>query len=563
MAPHVRLSILCTKRALAVVLAGTLLVAGLAGCSGRVTEVPAGASPPAPEPAPKPSAAPTPSPGSTPTPAQQPTVPPGYEFRLKTSFELEGELWTEGASEAISPGGGYTLAVQTSPQATRIVALTLSGDRPAEESVVALHSTSKSQAATRYFGYYPIGWISDTRCVFAVQGTQLAGPNQGKPGVAIHVAGIAPGKAAESTEVAFIPTKDGTTLSSSVHAGKAFLQVPGAIWEFSMADQTLRLVKGELPLTDRYIGQFSPQISPDAKYYMYDRWEDGHAGIYLLDTATGQERLLSGPGESASFYPSWSPDGRFIAAYSVERKKSPAPGVEQYPLNAFDVVYGEEGPLAAGAAITVFDLSGKVIQIVRVEGKWVTHFRWSPDSTHLAFVTGVVVRGQDILPDVEPDEIWMTSVASAPFLLAPVSHRAPAERVYVGIGAVDEDNRGVVYTEFREESITTRRARTGASGAAPDEIAGELDGWEVQRVPGYPSVGIVYSEGMPSVWAMTPEKWARIFASGTGRFLLLAGYNGEVLVVADSPLINWYAYKPGTSVGKTVVRVYRWVKTQS
>jgi len=443
-----------------------------------------------------------------------------------------------------------------------MVALDLSGDRPTGESVVALHSTIKARASTPYFSYYPVGWISETRCVFAVQGTQTAGPNKGRRGVAVHVADVATGKTSESWEVAFIPTKDGTTLSSPVRAGKAFLQVPGAIWEFVMADQTLRLVKGNLPLGDRHLGQFSPQISPDGKHYMYDRWEDGLAGIYLLDTATGEERLLSGPGESASFYPSWSPDGRLIAAYTAERKKSPAPGVEQYPLNAFDVVYGEEGPLAAGAAITVFDLSGKVVQTVRVEGKWVTHFRWSPDSIHLGFVAGPVLRGEDILPDIEPDGLWLAKVGESPALLTAIGHSTPAERVYVGICAVDEDNRGLVYTEFREKSIATRRARVGAGGDAQDEIPGELNGWQVQRVPGYPSAGIVYSEGTPSVWTLTPEKWTRILASGTGHSLLLAGYNGDVLVVADSPLINWYAYKPGTSVGKTVVRVYRWVKTQ-
>ncbi|MGE5483476.1 MAG: hypothetical protein ACM3X4_00485 [Ignavibacteriales bacterium] len=55
-----------------------------------------------------------------------------------------------------------------------------------------------------------------------------------------------------------------------------------------------------------YDGLFRPGLSPDGRCYAYDLYEERGNGVHALDV----------DGNTASFYPSWSPDARYMAVYT-------------------------------------------------------------------------------------------------------------------------------------------------------------------------------------------------------------------------------------------------------
>ena len=56
-----------------------------------------------------------------------------------------------------------------------------------------------------------------------------------------------------------------------------------------------------------------PAWSPDGKWLAYVSDKGGVENIYLLDLATGEDKLLSVSKDSAQIFPAWSPDGKWIA----------------------------------------------------------------------------------------------------------------------------------------------------------------------------------------------------------------------------------------------------------
>lgn len=97
---------------------------------------------------------------------------------------------------------------------------------------------------------------------------------------------------------------------------------PGKMWKIYTVDTE----GGHLqPLLEEDRNEADPDWSPDGKEIVFGRLpelmaeESQPKAIYLLDLATKQVRQL--PGSEGLFSPRWSPDGRYIAALSLDQTK--------------------------------------------------------------------------------------------------------------------------------------------------------------------------------------------------------------------------------------------------
>ncbi|MGE5484317.1 MAG: hypothetical protein ACM3X4_04775 [Ignavibacteriales bacterium] len=510
-------------------------------------------------------------PGTAPeTPAGSPGGSPagqGVEFKETLSYEIEGELWTINFKETMSPDGRWVLATQTDTAGVKMVALPLDG---AAGDPRILHSADRAWTSNNVFGYYSLGWLSGTQCLFATQGWQNTGPHKGQRGVAIFAGDVAKDPASVE-EVGFIALPDGSLNSGILipERKKAYLHVPRTIWEFDAANNRLRQVKSDLP---SYDGLFFPKPSPDGRYYVYDIREDDAYGIYLLDTETGQQRPLLPAGETMSFYPFWSPDGKYIAAYTVYKKqgaKATQPG-QAIDWADYDILEGEDGPQSASDAITVVDLDGKVAHTIKVEGKKLSTFRWGPGSNAIGFLTGNVGTAGGGVEQVIHDGVWLApsgdalkdGAAGEPLMAAAVERSEPGEDVYITIGAVDADGGGVLYTEYRTDKILTRHARLESS-KAPETMEAGFEGWGMEYVSGDPMVGAVSNPQWSAVYVFEPRGWRELVRFGPNRQTLVLGYNGDVLAVTNNPFWNPYMAKPGAEPEKAIIKAFKVIKANA
>lgn len=134
-----------------------------------------------------------------------------------------------------------------------------------------------------------------------------------------------------------------------------------------------------------YDGLFYPRLSPGGTHFVYELWEPKQSGIYVLDTASGAETCLAPRGDTMSFAPKWSPDGRHLAYYTATGKKGNTDPYEKY-----DIISGEDAPLPIAAAIQIASPDGKKQVQLAIPGQKLAYFTWSEDGRHLAFAAGEV-----------------------------------------------------------------------------------------------------------------------------------------------------------------------------
>lgn len=386
------------------------------------------------------------------------------------SFECDGEIRPANERQAISPGGKHVLAVQSGEAGMNLVAIALEGDG---QRVRTLHSVDRAYMQKAAFGYHSLGWLSETRCVFAITGWQNSGPHKGRRGLAVLTGDLESGSC---EEVAFIAMPEGI-LRSAVFAretGKAqfCMSAPGAssaIWECDVREGRTRLIRGSLPVYD---GMFRAQRSPDGRY-VYELHENDATGTFILDAETGMEKPLLPRGETMSFLPSWSPDGRYVAAYPVNRKSGAPASQDRWTSSGnYDLLAGEDGPRPAGGAITVVGVDGKIVQTIRVEGKTLSTFTWSPSSDAIGFVAGRVQELAGGLGEVYPESVWLAWMggSGSTVKVADIPRDDPGDRAYVVVHSVDPDGQGLLYTDYRDQKTAVWRARRGPSGTAPQPV---------------------------------------------------------------------------------------------
>ncbi|MGE5484621.1 MAG: hypothetical protein ACM3X4_06360 [Ignavibacteriales bacterium] len=470
------------------------------------------------------------------------------------SFEVDGEIRRAYEAEAISPGGEYVLAALSGDSGRSVVAISLDGSG----GVRTLHSVDRAYLQRAAFGYYPLGWLSETRYAFAISGWQNSGPNKGKHGVAVLTGDLESG---QSREVAFIPVPQGVFRSAAFEreTGKAHFSVTSAIWECDVDTGETRLVKGGLPVYD---GLFRCRRSPDGRYYVYELFEKGATGMFILDTETGEQKPLLPRGETWSFLPSWSPDGRYVAAYTAGLKPGATASQDPASTGNYNFLAGEDGPQPAGGSITVVDVSGRVVQTIRVEGRTLWTFRWNPSSDAIGFVAGKAVELESGLGDFEPESVWVARVGDGagpiqPVKVVDISPTQQGQRAYVVLQWVDPDGRGMLYSDYRDPATAVWHARLDSSGAAsrPAKVDdGYLRSEGDEPVFGESFLGIIEGNQRASAWLLGPGESRKIAETQGNRRLEVLGADEETLVLADVP-----GYEPGQKEQKSTVRVFRLV----
>lgn len=320
---------------------------------------------------------------SSPAPEPKLVLNPAVQATRATA----GNLYARDMTQAISPDGKFILVEQRDKQAIKMVAMPLDS----EAKDVVFTTIDPDWASNNYVWLPPIGWTSSTQCIYLVSGWQNQGPHKDKRGISVMMGDTGKGAAEEA---AFIDMPGGDFREAMVVAArsKVYLWVSGALWEFDYSKKALRQVVAGLPTYD---GLFNFEMSPTGEYAVYDLHEADRNGLYILDIATGKERPLLPTGETMSFLPRWSPDGKHVVAYTVDQKPDAA---QRESWDKFEVYQGEDGPMPIASQLTILDPQGAVVKTVRVEGRQLMYATWAQDSKTLGFFTATAAAPQSGAP---------------------------------------------------------------------------------------------------------------------------------------------------------------------
>lgn len=515
-------------------LALSLTAGAAAGCSRAGRRPPPIAGAPVPEPGPEPQA------GAPP----QTETPPVPEAKLVKSWEVDGSIWYGDPRGLISPDEKHLIVHLTGDDGIRLVAFSLDGSEPRG---VALHAADKKWIQNYAFGYRPLGWITDKQFIFAAFGWQNSGPHKGKRGVALLVGDVEKGS---SEEVAFVGLPEGLLWRATFlrEKNKAYFHVSGAIWEYDATRRALKRIKGDLPTYDRL---FFPKLSPTGDHFVYELHEPGENGIFILDTATSEERPLLPNGETMSFYPSWSRDGKLVAAYTVNRKKDAPSGTS---WQAYDLLEGEDGPQPVGSMITIADLEGRILKKIEVDGKWVSAFVWGSRGGAVGFVAGTVREASPSFPMASfvPDSVWVAEVRgdAPPVKLADIQREGAGKPPFVVPVALSPDERGLFYNVYGEENWkafhASRAPSPGSAAPAPVPVAsnGGLAQQETPVIYGDYMVGVITGRRGEtsefSVWFLGSSEKRKVAEFTGSRFTHTAviGYSERLLAIANGELVR-------------------------
>jgi hypothetical protein len=454
------------------------------------------------------------------------------------SIETPGQVRST-PEHSLSPDGKYILATMSDDGGAHLVLLQLGAEG---STVIEIDSVGRNWLEQAFFSYQPIGWISETRFLCAKVGWQPSGSNKDQRGVILAV-GDASTRSFEETAFIPLPSSGVRTLYVPDRA-KAFVDCKTSIWEFDTVQKSLRLVRTGLP-DSPYL---NPVPSPTGAYYVYPREDEGREGLYILDTATGEERTLMPNGETRSFYPSWSFDGKYIAVYTVGRK----PGAAGTTWHSYDVFEGEDMAQPVGQAITVLDPQGKVVSSIKVEGKYVTSFLWAGNAHNIALMAGT--RQPRVgPPSISTDSLWMTRIGgtgqSVPRTLAVIPKNASGGFLTAHAVAFDVAGEGVYYDVYekgvwyaRESAEPVRVAEGSWWGAwAPDAPRPVIwDGVVALVDEAGPKRGLyLMSDGTGIRFAEHPRTRVWVLAYDKSRLVIFAGspvpqYPGPGHVIAYS-----------------------------
>jgi hypothetical protein len=308
---------------------------------------------------------------------------------------FDGQLITTNREAMISPDGKYLLAgIRGKPDETMaaipIQADAATGDEggAGEAEPIVLYSVDSTWARNNLTQWYPVGWLSNTKCVFIVHGWQSQGEHKGDRGAAIFTADL---ETSSSTIIGYIPVSEQGVLIDSAALtgdGKMYMRAGRKLWEINVTTGDVKLASGDL---GEGYGISTSAISPLGTHLVYGTYREDKTGLYIIDIATGEERPLLVADDSLSFFPSWSPDGKYIAAYTVQ---AVPPGSPEESVPRYNFIPGEDGPMSSGQSITVVDLAGNVVKSIAVEGQYLSHFAWLSDSESLVYLAGPVAFGK-------------------------------------------------------------------------------------------------------------------------------------------------------------------------
>jgi hypothetical protein len=487
--------------------------------------------------------------GCSPVPIQSSFT---LEPQVSLTRQTEGDLYSYVPEQVVSPGGKYLLAEHRDDQGFHMVAVSLTDHTNGD---VILNTVGTSYHGNdSYVWQVPVGWMFPTSPIFLVCGRQDQGPHKDENGIAIMLADVNTSKA---EEIGFIELESGYFRSAVFveDESKIYIHVSGALWEFDLKSESLRLVKGNLPTYD---GLFHIQISPTGQYAVYEMHEMDKQGIYILDTATGEERPLLPVGTTKSFLPQWSPDGKYIAAYTAEEK----PDGANLPIwERYQVFEGEDQLLPMASGITIVTPEGKIKKTIELTGKVLAHAKWAQNSKTIGFLAGTLrtmTSGERFSSDERPSALFYESAMIVDILdgeeaisVADFQELAGFDHPSIEMVFVDPLGRGLyfVISTLKDSSLQSSQLWYGSKDEPPIKVCDGV--WQfagIEPIYGSHVVGVLSSEDKSEVWLLGPDDSRRIMKSDNpSSWTTILGYDERVLVVGN------YDYSQETDTSTVLV----------
>lgn len=461
------------------------------------------------------------------------------EPKIVKSWDVDYWVASDAVGAAISPDSKYVMIVQSGPSERIVAAVPLGADDTKE---IPLYKVPNSYLETKNLDFLTSGWLSPTKAVFIATGRQYEGPHKDEWGVAVFTVDITKPVA---EEVVFIPLREGYVHNQRLMpgTGRLYIDITKAIWAVDVGAKTAKVVRDGLPTYD---GMFAARMAPDASAYIYQLHElDAGHGIFLLDVATGDQKVFAPNGETMGFYPAWSPDSKYVAYYTVQRK----PGKTGTEWTDYQIYPGEDGPMGIAPAITVADKSGKVVGTISVQDKVLANFRWSRDSKSIAFTTGpkpATTPDTEVtweIPVIQWDAIYVSNATgpAAPSKVTNVDPRTTERDSYVAPITFDPQNKGVFFqiSSFEGESAIwyAALAKTAAQ-IEPGKPVKVADGYwqfypEAPTFQGIIAAAIGSPTGSTGLWLLNSEKITQA-GDWPGNYTMVIGYNDRMMVTCET-----------------------------
>lgn len=332
--------------------------------------------------------------------------------KLERTIPVDAMIITSDVvSEVLSPDGGLLLAAKTGSQGSDMLLIPIMDDSP---HPTVVDSVPRDWLVDTWFDYRALGWLSEAEFLYAKMGWQPTGAHKGERGSCIVLGTLTKEESGKQPdvsleEIAFIPLSyHDSSLQIRVVPEKdeVYMNNNTTMWKLDVSERTLSVLKDDLP--DYLYRQ--PIPSPNGDFYVYELNEGEKSGIFIFDTKTRTERPLLPTGDTISFYPAWSYDGKYIAAYTVERKPE-STGTSWQDYLFFE---GEDGPLNMGSSITVVDTHGNIVEDISVEGKYLRYFVWAHNQDSLAFLAGLPSEEESLgdwaYQTVVSDSVWVAKM---------------------------------------------------------------------------------------------------------------------------------------------------------
>ncbi len=356
--------------------------------------------------------------GCTPAAPNMVTVVDPTELAL---LEFKGQWVTTDKSKCVSPSGKYLLAAIQGTATETMSAIPLPARSEGENITpvtslgesINFYSVDTSWTKNNLVQWLPVGWLSEEKCVFVVHGWFDQGEHQGERGTCVMIGDLAQNL---TSPIAFIESPvQGKTVDDLVlsDAGKLILRISNDIWTVDVESGEKTLLRDDFP---DYGTLFYLAISPKGDYAVYNLNQDDKLGVFIMDLATGEEKPLLPAGDTLSFYPTWSPDGKYVAAYTANA----LPDASGQGLQLYKLLPGEDGPMPAAQNITIADTQGNVVKTIALGPKddgtdqFLFQNIWLADSKNIAFVSADVVLGKwGEVKTLEYAKSWIADVESS------------------------------------------------------------------------------------------------------------------------------------------------------
>jgi hypothetical protein len=471
--------------------------------------------------------------------------------------EWDGQWITADKRRCVSPDGRHLLvAIQGDPAevmaAVPLPKVNSEGDpnvsptgSPGELTALGepinLYSVDTTWTKHNLVQWIPVGWLSDEQCVFIVHGWQNQGEHYGERGTAVMLGDMS---SKTATPVAFMDSpQQGETVDEAVltESGTLILRVSERIWSVDIEAREKKLVREDFP---NYGPLFYFAISPKGDYAVYSLNADDRLGIFIMDLATGEERPLLPAGDTFSFYPSWSPDGKYVMAYTAKSwQDASGQGSRLYTL-----IPGEDGPFPAAEVITVVDVQGNVVKTISLQGagegqvgeseprQFLFQFDWLADSRHVVFVSGPVTIGKwgEVLSR-DYDGVWIGDVTLGEEPVKCTDLTAVEEEIggdisYVYPVSSMPDGTGALLTVIGDDMQSLWRVTSDGSATKV------LDGWwETGWLqPSFLDAvaGVVGEEGGSRIYLVGPSEVAPV-GDKSGDGMSIVAYTDDTLIATS------------------------------